>query len=318
MTLLYSLLGVLITVGVLIFATSFICFYMVFYSKKRTLPKDGEYEIPPGRVYESFRPKIVAWVDMARSLPYECFEITSDDGLTLRGKYYEYQKGAPTELLFHGYRGYAERDLSGGIARCHALGRNALLIDQRASGTSDGSVISFGINERRDCRLWVDWAAKHFGEEVPLYITGVSMGAATVLLTASEPLPKNVVGALADCPYSSQKEIICRVIRKMGLPDKLLYPFVKLGARIYGGFDLEEISPIEAVKHLTIPVVFIHGDGDTFVPSEMSEALYEAAVAPQKDLYIIKDAEHGLAFPTDEDGYIEALCEAQGATRAAN
>lgn len=316
MPILYSILGALIGVGVLIFATSFICFYLVFYSKKRAPLPDGEYEIPPGRVYESFRPKIIAWVDMARRSPHEVIEITSHDGLTLRGRYYEYEKGAPTELLFHGYRGNAERDLSGGIARCHALGRNAVIIDQRAAGTSDGSVISFGINERRDCRLWIDEACRRFGEDTPLYITGVSMGAATVLLTASEPLPKNVVGVLADCPYSSQKEIICKVIREMGLPYKLLYPFVKLGARIYGKFDLEEISPIEAVKHLTVPAVFIHGNADTFVPSEMSKALYDAAVAPEKHLYFIEGAEHGLAFPTDEAGYIDALCEAQGGVRA--
>ena len=289
--------------------TSFICFYKVFYSPKRKILGEDEYEIPDGEIYEVFRDDIIAWTKQARSLAHEDMEITSYDGLTLRGKYYEYKKGAITELLFHGYQGNAERDLSGGIERCFALGRNALIIDNRASGTSDGSVITFGVREKRDVLSWVDFSIRHFGEDVKLVLTGVSMGAATVLMSSGEPLPKNVVCVLADCPYSSQKEIIKKVIRDMKLPDKLLYPFVKLGARIFGGFNLEEDTPIEAMTRCSVPIILIHGDTDAFVPHVMSDELYDACSSQHKRNVKIPGAGHGLAFPVGKEAYINALAD---------
>ncbi len=299
--------SVLFGFAVLVLLVSFICFIKVFYSPKRKVLGEDEYEIPKGEIYEVFRDDIIAWTKEVRTLPHEDFSITSYDGLTLRGKYYEYKKGAITELLFHGYQGNAERDLSGGIERCFSLGRNALIIDNRASGKSDGSVITFGVREKRDVLSWIDFAVKHFGEDVKLVLTGVSMGAATVLMASGEKLPENVVCTLADCPYSSQKDIIKKVIRDMKLPDRILYPFVKLGARIFGGFDLEEDTPIEAMKRCSIPIIFIHGDTDAFVPDSMSDELYEACVSKHKRNVKISGAGHGLAFPVGRDLYVNAL-----------
>lgn len=293
----------------IVLLTSLICFLKVFYSPKRRVLGEDEYEIPEGEIYEAFRDDIIAWTKQVRTLPHEDVSITSYDGLTLRGKYYEYEKGAITELLFHGYQGNAERDLSGGIERCFSLGRNALIIDNRASGTSEGSVITFGVREKRDVLSWIDFAAQRFGKDVKLVLTGVSMGAATVLMASGENLPENVVCTLADCPYSSQKDIIKKVIRDMKLPDGILYPFVKLGARIFGGFDLEEDTPIEAMKRCSVPIIFIHGDTDTFVPDSMSDELYEACVSKHKRNVKISGAGHGLAFPVGRDLYVNALAD---------
>ena len=280
---------------------------MVFYSPKRKQLDDDEYEIPSGEIYERYREDMVAWTKAIRSMPHEDLEVKSFDGLTLRGKYYEYKAGAPIELLFHGYKGNAERDLSGGVERCFRLGRNAILIDQRAGGSSDGHVISFGINERRDCHTWVNYVIEHFGNDVKLIIGGVSMGAATVMMAAGDPLPKNVIGVLADCGYTSAEEIIKKVVKDMKLPVWLFYPFIKLGARIFGGFDLEETSPMEAMKKCTLPIVFVHGDTDDFVPYDMSVRLHEACASEKKTLITIKGAGHGLAYPADKDGYVENL-----------
>ena len=136
------------------------------------------------------------------------------------------------------------------------------------------------------------------------------MGAATVAIAAGEKLPPNVVCVLADCGFSSAKEIMKKVICEMKLPPALAYPFVKWGARLYGGFDLEKTSPVEAVKHATVPVIFIHGDTDAFVPSYMSEELY-AACSSQKKLVLIKGAGHGLAFPVDRELYLSSLRDFQ-------
>ena len=135
------------------------------------------------------------------------------------------------------------------------------------------------------------------------------MGAATAMITSGFDLPENVVGIIADCGYTSAKDIIKKVIRDMKLPANLLYPFVKLGARIYGRFDLDKFSPIEQVKKSKLPTIFVHGDADTFVPTEMSKINYEACSAEKKKFVIIEGAPHGLAFPVARDKYLDILRE---------
>lgn len=305
----YIILGVAGGLLLLLFLMTLICFLLVFYSPKRRPLGEDEYEIPKGEIYEVYRDDMIRWTREIRSMKRESFEIKSHDGLTLRGKYYEYSKDAPLEILFHGYRGNSERDLSGAVHRCFELGRNALIVDHRASGESDGHVITFGILERLDLLLWVDFAVSHFGEEKKIIITGISMGAATVMMALSENLPKNVVSALADCGYTSPKEIIIKVLRDLHLPPWLFYPFIKLGARIFGRFDLEETSAVKGVSGANIPIIFIHGEGDGFVPCSMSEGLYEICSSEHKKLYTVPGVGHGLAYPALPEGYYKALRE---------
>ena len=188
----YFLIAVLCLLGIT-FLIAFFCYKRVFYSPPRKRLGDDEYLLPEGDIYEPFHDRMLAWMKETRAMPYERVSITSFDGLTLRGRYYEYQKGAPVELLFHGYKSNSERDLCGGVQRCFALGRNVLLVDHRASGESDGNVITFGINERKDCLKWIDFVIEKFGKDVKIMLGGISMGAATVLMAGGEKLPKNVV-----------------------------------------------------------------------------------------------------------------------------
>lgn len=284
------------------------CYRFGFYSAPRKpLPPD-HMELPVGEIYEAYREKMEGWIREARALPQEHFEITSFDGLKLRGIFYEYAPGAPIEIMFHGYRGCAERDLPGGVQRCFRVGRSALLVDQRGGGRSEGSTISFGINERRDCLKWIDFVIGKFGSDVKIILTGISMGAATVMMAAGEDLPENVIGILADCGYSSPKEIILKVIGEMGLPPKLSYPFARLAARLFGHFDLEETSPVEALKKCKVPVIFYHGEADAFVPCDMSRACFNAC-ASRKKLVTIPGAGHGLSYAVEPDLYVETLKE---------
>ena len=294
-------------VAALVLLVALAAFLVTFYVPKRKPKADGEPSIPPGKIYEPYRDTMLAWMKETKALPHEEVSVRSFDGLKLCGKYYEYAPGAPIELMFHGYRGSADRDLCGGVQRCFALGRSALIVDQRTSGSSGGRVISFGVNERRDCLTWVDFMIRHFGPEVKIILCGISMGAATVLMAAGEPLPPNVIGVLADCGYTSARDIIKKVIRQINLP-QFLYPFVKLGARVYGGFDLEETSPEEALKRCRVPVIFFHGEADDFVPCEMSRLNYEACSAAKK-LVTVPGAGHGLSYLVDREGYLAALEE---------
>lgn len=295
--------------GVFVLATlvtAFVCFIRIFYSPKRKI--SDEFEIPDGKIYEEYREVMIDWMRWVRGLPCRSFSIRSYDALMLRGRYFECKQGAPIELLFHGYKGSAERDLCGGVARCFALGHNVMIVDHRASGESEGHVISFGINESRDCAAWVNLILREIDPDAEIILAGISMGAATVLIASGKELPENVVGVVADCGYTSAKEIIKKVIREMGLPADLLYPFARLGAKIFGHFDLEETSPREAMKNCKLPVIFFHGDVDDFVPHAMSEENF-AACGAKKRLVTVKGAGHGLAFPVDQTLYLRELKE---------
>ena len=285
----------------------FICFYMTFYSKTRK--KNPGFSLPPGPAYEPYREAMRKWAEDVEKLPHEDVEILSYDGLTLRGKFYEYAPGADIELMFPGYRGTAKRDLCGGVQRCFSLGRSALVVDQRGSGTSDGHVITFGIREYRDCLSWVEYINQIFDGQRRIILTGISMGASTVMNAASQELPENVIGVIADCGFTSPKVIIKKVIKGMGL-QQLLYPFVRLAGILYGGFDIESMTSIESVKNAKIPIFFAHGENDDFVPCSMSQENFDACTAP-KMLLKVPGAGHGLAYVVDPDGYVEALKQMQ-------
>ena len=298
------LLGVLAGTIVLVLLVSFVCFLLTFYSSNKSTTQ--EYPLPPGEIYLPYRDTMVAWMKEARTLPYERLSVTSFDGLTLRGRYYEYAPGAPIELMMPGYRGLAERDLCGGVQRCFAMGRSALIVDQRGCGDSDGHVITFGVREHRDCLTWLQLLIDRFGKDVRVYLTGISMGAATVMIAAGQDLPPQVIGVVADCGFTSAKDIIKKVIRQLHLPADLLYPFVRLGALLYGGFDPEAVSPIESLKHCRVPICFAHGDADDYVPHEMSVRNYAVCTAP-KTLFTAKGAGHGLSYLAASERYIQAL-----------
>ena len=296
----------IITLTLIFLLATYVCFRMAFYVSKKQRKKQADFEIPPGEIYEPYRDVMIEWMKKMRAEPHREVCITSFDGLKLYGNYYEYEPGAPIELMFHGYRGSAERDLCGGIQRCFALKRNVLIVDQRGCGKSEGNVITFGINESRDCLCWIDFLIKQFGPNVKIVLTGISMGAATVMITAGKNLPPNVVGLLADCGYTSARAIIKKVIRQLGLPANLLYPFVKWGARLYGGFRLEETSPIEGMRRCRLPIIFYHGESDDFVPCSMSQENFEACTAP-KQLVLVPNAGHGLAFMLNQEAYVNIL-----------
>jgi fermentation-respiration switch protein FrsA (DUF1100 family) len=148
---------------------------------------------------------------------------------------------------------------------------------------------------------YIDFSAK-------IILTGVSMGAATVILAAcSDELPDNVVGVLADCGYTSAKDIIKKVVDEMGLPSKLLLPVIALSAKLLGRFDLNDASPIDVISDCQLPIIFIHGDSDKFVPYEMSVENYNACGSENKKLVAIEGADHALCYITAPSKYINEL-----------
>lgn len=236
----------------------------------------------------------------------EFVTIQSHDGLTLHGRYYDVAKNAPVIIVFHGYRSSTLRDAAGGFSLGLKMGYNVLAVDQRAHGKSGGRVISFGIKERYDCLKWIEYVNQRLGKDTPIILCGISMGAATVLMSASLDLPKNVRGIIADCPYSSPAAIIRKVCRDIGYPPALAFPVLWLGALIFGRFRLCSCDAVIAVRNTDIPILLIHGGDDRFVPCQMSKDIYENC-ADHAQLHIFPDAGHGLSYIIDHIRY-EEIC----------
>ena len=301
-------LMLLCALALMILFVSFLLFLFIFYVPPRKKQSPDKIDYPPGKIYEPFYDSMKNWVLTARSTPHENVTITSFDGLKLCGKYYEFEPGAPVELMFHGYRGSAEWDMAGGMHRAFRLGHSALIVDQRCSGLSEGNVISFGVNEHRDCLTWIDFMISHYGKDVKIILTGISMGASTVLMASDKNLSSKVMGSLADCGFHSGRDAICAVAESMHLPSKILYPFVKLAARLFGRFDLEELTAVESVRNCKVPVLFFHGEDDDYVPSYMSQINFDACRS-RKKLVLVPGAGHGLSFPVDQDRYVSEMKE---------
>ena len=305
---LYIISALIFVILLLLLTGAFIAYRMAFYSGNRKTEDKEKIDIPEGEIYESFRQVMTDWILEARKMPQKELTAISFDGLKLSGKYFEYSPDSPIELMFPGYHGVAERDLCGGVQRCFKLQRSAVIVDQRGCGLSEGKVITFGINESRDVLSWLKVIEGNFGKDRKVILTGISMGAATVMCASAYKLPENVVGIIADCGYSSPEKIIKKVIKDMKLPSNLLYPVVCLGGFVFGHFNIGKISPEKAMKTCSLPVFFAHGDSDDFVPHSMTVENFNVCQAPKK-LLTVKGAGHGLAYLVSPEEYIEALRE---------
>jgi len=242
------------------------------------------------------------------AVPCEEIEIINRSGMRLRGRYYPGKPGAPVAICFHGYKGTALRDFCGGARLLRKLGHHVVLVDQRAQGRSDGRFMTFGILERYDCLDWVSAAVERFGADTSICLYGVSMGASTVVMAAGLELPPQVKAVVADCPYSSPRDIIESVIRGMRLPAKPLCAMIALGARLFAGFKLDAATAAQAASAAKIPILLIHGEADGFVPCEMSKTIAEANPAMVRR-ETFPNAQHGYSFMADRPRYEAIVTE---------
>ena len=300
------ILGIMAAIMASVTGVLLYCYNLAFRRDERRVSKEGE--VPEGEQYEVFSDVIMKGANNILNAPYEKVTTTSRDGIKLVGRYYHVKDDAPVSIIFHGYRSNIGTDCNGGYYLSVKNGYNVLVVYQRGHRESGGKTITFGVKERYDCLDWISYVNERFGEDTPILLMGLSMGAATVLMAAGLELPSNVKGVMADCGYSSPKEILQEVIKQMKYPLRLTYFFVRMSARIFGHFDPEEASAVEALKNAKVPVLIIHGDDDRFVPSRMSRDNYEAC-ASQKEILIVPGAGHGLSYCVDAKAYEKAVQE---------
>ena len=250
-----------------------------------------------GRCYDPERCRTL--IDRMLKLPLERVSIKSHDGLTLVGYYYEVKAGAPVEIFFHGFRGGWQRDFCGITEAAVELSHNILFVDQRSHGESEGRVITYGINERRDAILWVNYIIERFGEGVEIVLVGASMGGATVLSAAGEKLPKNVKAIISDSGFTTPLDVMAFVCGGGRLGDVLVRFGARAVARIFCGFNINETSAVRAVSGAEIPIMLMHGRSDRIVPHDMAEELVRAN--PNIRLESFDGADHIQSYLVDSD-----------------
>ncbi len=294
-----SLILLIVILIAAVIAMSYFAYRIPFYHPDHS---ESPYDLPPEEQYDPYRETMTALIHSMDDIPFEGIDLTADDGTKLFGRYYHVDDDAPLQIEFHGYKSTGQRDFCGGNKLAREMGMNTIVVDQRSHGRSEGKTISFGVKERFDCLNWAQYVARRWPGK-PITLAGVSMGAATVLMASDLDLPEEVKGIIADCPYSSPSAIIKKVGREsMGPASILLYPFILLGARLFGGFSLTAAAPVEAVRHAKVPILLIHGEDDRFVPCDMSREIFDACTSP-KTRITVPDAAHAIAYILDPEKY---------------
>lgn len=236
----------------------------------------------------------------------ETIRITAHDGECLVGHLHRCANAKRVIIAMHGWRSSWSKDFGVISDFWHKNECSVLYAEQRGQNNSGGEYMGFGMIERYDCLDWVNWINANSGEKLPVYLGGVSMGAATVLMAAGLELPDNVCGIMADCGYTSAHDIWKHVV-KNNL--HMLYSGV-IGAvaneicRKKINMTAKGYSTVEAMRSNSIPVLFIHGGDDRFVPIEMTYENYKACAAP-KMLLVVPGAEHCMSYLTEQDKYEE-------------
>ncbi len=294
--------------GIIAAAVFLLCFaaggYLFFAACVRGkewdwLDEDAVAQTPYGK-YNWLIQKGNAWLTEhnAQTLTMESY-----DGLLLHGTWVPAENPRGTIILAHGYHSCIFTDFSFVYERYHSLGLNLLLPDQRAHRRSQGKYITFGVKECRDFIRWGEYHNKHLGS-CPIVYSGLSMGAATVMYVAGEPdLPKNTVGFIADCGFTSPKEIIGKVFTQVThLPAWPVLWSADLFARIFAKFSLSDRSTLKSLANNQLPIIMVHGLADDFVPSDMTQRSYDAC-GGEKELLLVEGAGHGVSFAKAEQEY---------------
>lgn len=290
------LIGVtLLVTVVLVFAGNYFYNYAVVPSEKDFLEGDT-----PGTTKTNEESSAQSW--FANPDNRKEWQQISTDGLKLSAIYLPATDSHKTAIVAHGYMGNAET-MANYAKMFHDLGYNVLVPDARGHGKSEGDYIGFGWHERKDYVKWIDQVLETNGQSEEIVLYGISMGAATVMMTSGESLPTNVKAIIEDCGYSSVNEELAYQLNELfSLPPFPLIQVTSLMTKIRAGYFFGEANAIKQLEKNQLPMLFIHGDADTFVPYEMLDKVYQATNGP-KEKYIVPGAEHAKAYSIDPENY---------------
>jgi pimeloyl-ACP methyl ester carboxylesterase len=227
--------------------------------------------------------------------------IKSYDGLKLHSELISHKNEKGIIILAHGYRSTKERDLYASLYNYYNMGYSLLLIDQRGCGLSEGKYITFGYYESKDIDKWVDYIYKH--HKTKIILAGISLGASSVLMVNN----RHVSCIISDSAYSNAyNEVKYCINHYFHLPGFIFMPMLCFYTRIFAKFSLKKCDTIKNIKNLNIPILFIHGLDDDFVPYKSSIDNYNHYNG-KKDILLIKGATHGMGYLVDSKSYLNKI-----------
>ena len=212
----------------------------------------------------------------------------------------------------HGYRNEGKREWCSFVNHyVHELGYNMFFVDHQCAGESDGQYVGFSSFESRDALKWLEYMNETFGSDIQIILHGISMGSTTVMLmTGSGKLPRNVRFTIADCGFTSALDEFKFKLKCWGAPENPIVPIICAMNRRRAGYDFQtDTNALEAVSKAEIPMLFVHGGADNFVPTYMVHELFDACAAPYKDKLIVDGAGHGLSYYIGKEAYEKKMDE---------
>lgn len=246
--------------------------------------------------------------EWTESIENKKVEVIAKDGIILRGTEYIIDEYSDKwTIVLHGYHSNPDSVLSIG-RHFSEKGYNVLIPSMRASNESDGKYIGMGWLDKDDLQCWINSIIEQ-NENSEIILHGSSMGAATVLMASGDKLPKNVKAIIEDSGYTSVWDIFASEAKaRFNLPTFPVLNMFEFVANIRAKYDIKKASAIEQVKKSDVPILFIHGYSDDFVPEYMCEKLYEAANC-KKDKLIIHGAGHTEAKYKESEIYYNKIFE---------
>jgi fermentation-respiration switch protein FrsA (DUF1100 family) len=295
------LVGILLFAVLLVACSVFVSEYLfkiiIYRQKKSSSQKDIDAVASWYRHYPIAK-EGRRWLE---GMPYINVYIKSFDGLRLYGALLE-NYSDKIVICVHGFTGSGKKDFASLAQAYYKNGYNVLLVDNRAHGQSEGKYVGFGVLDRFDLRNWVKYVINRFGSNVQVFLHGISMGAATVLM-ASSIMPKNVRGIIADCGFTSVYEIFEYVLKRdYHLPKFPIIYLTNIMSKIRAGYGYKDVNTTAEIARSDIPILFIHGENDEFVPLWMTMKNYSHCKA-YKELFIVRESEHAESHYIDKKGY---------------
>ncbi|MBO0993722.1 alpha/beta hydrolase [Bacillus sp. SD088] len=249
------------------------------------------------------------WREWVATQDFEEIEMKSRDGLELIGYYLPAKKPTDKLVVFtHGYLGHAKQMGLFGQYYYEELGYNIFMADARGHGDSEGDYYGFGWPDRLDLIDWTNLLVNKLGNDTQVVYHGLSMGAATVLMASGEKeLPDQVKAIVADSAYTSVYDLFAYQMKRMfKLPAFPILDSTSLVTKIKAGYWLREADAQKEVEVTDVPILYIHGKGDTFVPTKLAQELYESTNS-EAELMLVDGANHGESFVLEKEVYKERL-----------
>lgn len=299
------ILGSLILLSFIVAICTAIYFYRLTILRKPTATLENNINANTNwNKHIPFMKERLEWFDSQKT---EDVYISSFDNLKLHGTLLETGNNKNCVICFHGYTSKGTNDFCALSKYYHENNFNVILVDERAHGDSEGKYIGFGVLDRKDAEKWIEYALNRYGKGVNIFLHGISMGGATVLMTSGLDLPENVKAIIADCAFTSAYDVFSHILKRdYHIPKFPLMNITEMMTKHNAGYGYKDVSTLNEVAKTEIPILFVHGETDDFVPVWMTEKNFEAC-GSEKEMLIVKDADHAESYFVDTPAYEQAV-----------